>query len=163
MSDADSDPVPVHHQISPLSFLLGRWIGEGTGHYPTITSFSYGEEIRFAHVGKPFLSYGQRTWSLEDGRPLHAETGFLRSGDNGRVEMVLAHATGVVEVDEGTLVGTTLELRSTMVGLTHSAKEVEALARRITVDGDVLRYTLAMGAVGVPLQDHLAAELRRAG
>ena len=54
-----------------------------------------------------------------------------------------------------------MELNATTIGRTASAKEVTALSRSIHVDGDELTYTLRMGAVGQPLQHHLAATLRR--
>ena len=54
-----------------------------------------------------------------------------------------------------------MELTATTIGLTASAKEVTALRRSIRVDGDELTYRLSMGAVGQPLQHHLAATLHR--
>jgi hypothetical protein len=146
-----------------LGFLLGRWEGEGQGTYPTIRPFSYREEAIFAASGKGFLLYSQRTWMLDDGRPLHFETGYLRPGQGGRVELVLAHPTGVVEVEEGTQEGQVLELASTAIGLTATAKRVSALSRFIKVEGDIMTYTLSMAAVGQPLQEHLRARLRRRG
>jgi type IV secretory pathway protease TraF len=96
---------------------------------------------------------------------LHAETGYLRVPSPDRVELVLAHPTGITEIQEGTLsiTGTTLEieLTATAIGRTSSAKEVTALSRSIRVDGDELAYTLRLGAVGQPLQHHLAATLHR--
>lgn len=116
-------------------------------------------------MGKPFLSYAQRTKAREDGRPLHAETGYIRVPSVGRVEWVLAHPTGVTEIEEGTLSvsATTIEMEvhSTAIGRTASAKDVVALGRSIRIAGDELVYTLRMGAVGQPLQHHLAATLRR--
>jgi hypothetical protein len=54
-----------------------------------------------------------------------------------------------------------LELTATSIGRTSSAKEVTALGRSFRVDGEELTYTLRMGAVGQPLQHHLAATLHR--
>jgi hypothetical protein len=151
----------LHPDAAPLGFLLGTWRGEGTGHYPTIAPFGYGEEVRFWHVGKPFVAYSQRTWALDDRRPLHSEAGFWRPKPDGIVELVIAIPTGHVEVDEGTVEGTTVSVSSRTVSFTTTAKAVTAVARRLEVDGDVLRYVMSMAAVGEPLQEHLTAELGR--
>jgi hypothetical protein len=160
---AEQAAPPLHPEVVPLAGLLGTWRGEGAGEYPTIASFRYGEEVRFWHVGKPFLAYVQRTWSPDDGRPLHAESGYWRAKPGGVVEVVLAHPTGIVEVLEGRLDGGRVELASTTVATPGTAKEVTALRRRFELDGDTLAYTVAMAAVGQPLQHHLAATLRRVG
>lgn len=151
----------LHSTVAPLSFLLGRWAGEGEGFYPTIEPFGYGEEITLSHVGKPFLAYAQRSWSLDDGRPLHAETGYWRCPSPTHVELVVAHPMGLVEVSEGLLAATSLVLSSTTVARTGSAKEVTALVRRIDVEDDRLGYELDMAAIGIPLTTHLRAALRR--
>jgi hypothetical protein len=161
--------VDLHPGIAVLAPLLGTWAGSGTGEYPTIASFGYLEEVTFGHVGKPFLAYAQKTRAdaadADPGRPLHAEVGYLRVPSPGRVEWVLAHPTGITEIQEGTLAvdGTTIEmeLTATSIGLTASAKDVTALSRSLRIDGDELVYTLRMGAVGEPLRHHLAATLRR--
>jgi hypothetical protein len=155
----------LHPGIAVLAPLLGTWAGRGSGEYPTIQPFDYTEEVTFGHVGKPFLSYGQRTKAVDDGRPLHAETGYVRVPSPGRVEWVLAHPTGVTEIQQGTLSVhdgvIELELSATSIGRTASAKDVNALGRSIRIDGDTLTYTVRMGAVGQPLQHHLAATLHR--
>jgi hypothetical protein len=154
---------PLHPDVESLGLLLGTWTGEGTGVYPTIETFGYGEEVNFWHVGKPFLAYRQRTWALDDSRPLHGESGYWRHRPGGRVEVVMAHPTGVVEVAEGRFDGARIEVASTTAAGTTSAKEVTALVRRLEGGDGVLAYTLDMAAVGQPLQPHLAAELRRTG
>nr|WP_221220146.1 FABP family protein [Mycolicibacterium sp. BK634] len=145
--------------------LLGTWVGAGAGEYPTIDSFGYREEITIGHVGKPFLTYSQRTRASDDGRPLHAETGYFRVPSTGRIELVVVHPTGVTEIDEGTVAverdGLAIDVASTSIGLTGSAKSVTALNRSIRLAGDQLTYRISMAAVGVPLTHHLAATLRR--
>ena len=106
------DEPALHPDIEHLSFLLGRWAGEGKGEYPTVEPFAYREEVLFAHRGKPFLAYVQRTWRLPGDEPSHSEAGYLRPVGTDRLELVLAHPTGVVEIEEGSLQGTTLALRT---------------------------------------------------
>ncbi|NEW39246.1 FABP family protein [Nocardia cyriacigeorgica] len=159
-------PVAPHPDIAPLAPLLGTWRGTGHGEYPTIESFDYLEEIHFGHIGRPFLTYRQRTRATDDNRPLHAETGYLRCPRPDRVELILAHPTGITEICEGALTVVDGEIRfefeSTNIGLSGTAKSVTALGRSIRQSGDVIDYTLRMAAVGEPLQHHLAATLYRA-
>lgn len=161
-----ADSVPeLHPDLVPLAPLLGTWAGRGEGEYPTIEPFGYLEEVVFGHTGKPFLTYVQRTRAADDGRPLHTETGFLRAARPGQAEWVLAHATGVTEIQEGSVTagnGTVdLDLISTSIALTSSAKEVNSVCRTVHVDGDTLTYALRMAAVGEHLQHHLSATLHR--
>jgi hypothetical protein len=158
-------PPELHPDLATLVPLLGRWAGRGSGEYPTIEPFDYLEEVTFDHVGKPFLTYAQKTKAVADGRPLHAETGYLRVPQPGRVELVIAHPTGVTEIEVGTYreVDGVIEvdLGASTIGLTPSAKQVSALARQFRIVGDELSYAVQMGAVGQPLQHHLAAVLHR--
>jgi THAP4-like, heme-binding beta-barrel domain len=158
-------PVDLHPDLEALAPLLGTWAGRGAGKYPTIQPFEYLEEVVFSHVGKPFLAYVQKTKAVADGKPLHAETGYLRVPQPGRVELVLAHPNGITEIEVGNYSVTgdriDVELSTTAIGLAPTAKEVTALGRSLRVDGDELSYSVRMGAMGQPLQDHLAAVLRR--
>ena len=151
-----------HPDLRQLQFLLGVWTGTGRGHYPTIDAFDYQEEISFsAPPGKPYLAYTQRTARPETGEPLHTEAGYLRPAGPGRLELVLAQPTGIVEVHTGSVEGTHVHLRAALVGTAPTAKEVTDVERHIEVEGSVLRYRVSMAAVGRELQPHLEAELRR--
>jgi hypothetical protein len=161
-------PPDLHPDLEALAPLLGTWAGQGSGKYPTIQPFEYFEEVVFSHVGKPFLAYAQKTKAVTDGKPLHAETGYLRVPRPGQVELVLAHPSGITEIEVGTysVTGDLIEVEMSTspigdVGLSPSAKEVSALGRSLRIDGDELSYSVQMGAVGQPLQVHLAAVLHR--
>lgn len=155
----------LHPDVAHLAFLLGHWVGKGSGHYPTIDDFAYGERVWFEHVGKPFLSYRQGTRHAETGLPLHAEAGYLRPVGNDRVELVLVQPSGIVELHQGSVdIGSersTIVLRSTQVLTTATAKDVAEVERSLTVEGERLSYDLSMAAVGLPLQHHLSATLQR--
>lgn len=164
----------LHPNLLPLAPLVGTWRGEGQGEYPGSSSFGYREELVIGHVGKPFLTYTQRTRSTVDGTPLHTEVGYLRVPEPGVVELVLAHAFGVTEIAEGSVSVAddgpnsivTIEVASTDIGLTSSAKDITATFRRWRLvrdsadpTADRIEYTVDMAAVGQPLQHHLAATL----
>ena len=102
----DGSGIEVPDDLKPLSWLIGRWVGVGTGQYPTIEDFRFGQEVSFITDGRPFLSYASRSWLLDDDgekvRPLALETGFWRPRPDGEVEVTLAHPTGYSELWLGT-------------------------------------------------------------
>jgi hypothetical protein len=151
----------LHPDLTELGFLVGTWRGEGEGEWPGAEPFTYGEELAFEHVGDAFLVYAQRSWSLSDEEPVHLERGFLRPAGPGRVELVLAHPIGIAEVAEGTVTDRVLEVRSTSVALTGTAKGVTELRRRLEVAGDHLSYELHMAMREIPLTWHVRSRLSR--
>jgi len=153
--------VALHPSLESLARLVGTWTGSGHGEYPTIDPFDYDETVTFSHTGRPFLAYAQSTAHAGDGRPLHVETGYWRLARPNWAEVVIVQPTGLTEVTEGAVAAGTIELRSSAMARTPTAKEVTAVERDFAVDGDTLRYTLRMAAVGQPLGTHLVAELHR--
>ena len=155
----------LHKACQPLAVMVGEWHGSGVGHYPDIEEFEYLEEITFGHVGKPFLTYSQRTKNPSDRQPLHSEQGFLRIIDDRTLEMVVAQPTGVVEVHNGFYAANqdscVMNLDSTQVVTTSTAKPVEQVRRVLRIEDDRLTYDLAMAAGGQPMHHHLEASLER--
>jgi hypothetical protein len=159
-----ADP-PLHKLCEPVAFLLGTWHGEGHGGYPEMRSFTYREEMRVWHIGKPYLAFEQRTWELDEsgipGREVHGESGYLRCHDDGELELVVAMAPGHVEVSTGRVEGTRISFESAGVLDAPSASSVSGVKRTWWLEGEVLRYDLEMSAKGQPMSWHLSAELRR--
>jgi THAP4-like, heme-binding beta-barrel domain len=160
----------LHPELAFAEALLGTWRGRGHGEYPTIEPFDYVESITFDHIGKPFLAYTQRTRAEgsagQPGPPMHAEMGYWRFPAPGRIELVVSHPTGVSEVSTGTVVlevdgALSVEIETTQVACTPTAKAVTRIARSFTFRGDELHYVVRMAAVGLPLQHHLEARLTR--
>jgi hypothetical protein len=158
---------PLHPDLAPLAFLLGQWEGAGVGGYPTIESFQFGQELVFSHNGKPFLSYTSRTWLLDAdghlGRPLATEAGFWRPQPDGRVELLVAHPTGITEIYLGEIAGTRVDLITDVVARTETAKEYSAGRRLYGLIGEDLGWAYDMAAVGQPLQSHISAQLKHVG
>lgn len=155
-------PSTLHEDLSELAFLLGTWSGSGEGTWPPGGPFDYAEDVTFEHVGDPFLLYSQRSWSHDDGAPIHFERGFLRPAGRGLVELMLAHPIGITEVAVGRVDGDVLELTSTSVSHTPTATPVTQLRRRIEVRGDELSYELHMATEDVELLSHVHSRLSRA-
>ena len=94
--------------------------------------------------------------------PLHAESGYLRpagSQPDGtlRVELVLAHPSGLLELAQGDVHDGSSSARDACRSRARpTAKDVSVVERDVDVDGDTLSYAVRMAAVGVPLTHHAA-------
>lgn len=153
---------PLHPDCEPLSFLVGRWEGEGRGLWAADPPFAYREEVVIDHSGKPFLRYAQRTWAADDARPMHAEAGYLRPAPDSGVELLVVQPIGIVEIHAGRVAGAALDLHLETLGVAPSAKPVTAVSRRLWLDdAGALRYLVRLGMNGEPLADHLTAALLR--
>ncbi|MEX0663767.1 MAG: FABP family protein [Acidimicrobiia bacterium] len=149
-----------------LAWLVGRWEGEGRGAYPNCADFTYRDEITFTHPRpeNPVLAFSEHTWLLADGSPSHEEAGYLRATEDGRIELVVAHPLGVVEVHDGAITGHRIELVSLAVACAPTAEPVTQMRRTLEQrDDDTLWYQLDMAANDQPLVFHCEATLHRAG
>ena len=158
----------LHEQCLSLLPLVGVWRGGGEVVYPTIDGpFHFGQQVTFAHDGRPFLYYESRSWLVdEDGkviRPAARETGWWRPQPDGTVELLLSHATGITEIFYGkALTMTSWQLATDIVMRTSTAKEVNAATRLygIVNNGD-LAYVEERAMAGQPLQPHISSYLAR--
>lgn len=158
----------LHDQCLPLLPLIGVWRGTGEIVYPTIDGpFHFGQQLVFAHDGRPFVSYEARAWLLDDDggviRQAARETGFWRPQEDGSLEVLIAHHTGIIEAwygDKSDL--RSWELATDAVVRTPSAKDVTAAKRLygLVNHGD-LAYVDERAMQGEPMQPHMSALLHR--
>lgn len=158
----------LHEQCLPLLPLVGVWRGEGEAVYPTIQGpYRYGQQVTFAHDGRPFLCYETRAWLLTaDGeviRPAAREVGFWRPQPDGTIEVLVVHAFGISEVYYGQARSqTSWEISTDAVLRTATAKEVNGATRLYgIVDGGDLAYVEERVMMGQPRQPHISARLQR--
>jgi hypothetical protein len=158
----------LHEQCLGLLPLVGVWRGTGEVVYPTIDGpFHFGQQLTFAHDGRPFLTYEARSWLLgPDGeivRPAARETGFWRPQPDGSLEVLIAHATGIIEMYYGPKGDMrSWEIETDAVVRTPSAKDVQGAKRLygLVNQGD-LAYVDERAMEGQPMQPHLSALLHR--
>ncbi|HEV7648759.1 MAG TPA: FABP family protein [Actinophytocola sp.] len=161
------DGANLHDALLPLLPLIGVWRGEGEVVYPTIEPQHFGQQVTFAHDGRPFVFYDSRAWLLDaDGkviRPAAREVGWWRPQPDETIELLLAHATGIVEIFYGEpRTQTSWELATDVTMRTSSAKDVSGAKRLygLVNNGD-LAYVEERAMAGQPLQPHTSAYLRR--
>ncbi len=153
--------------VAPLAWLVGTWRGLGVVGYPTIESANFSQEIEITHDGRPFLAMTSRTWLLDaDGneiKPLGTESGFWRVLDNGEVELLLAHPTGILEMYVGRKEPDrpVIELMTDGVMRSPAAKEYNSAKRMYGLVDSKLMWVMDMAAVGQPLTSHVSAQLSR--
>ncbi|MBV9012553.1 MAG: FABP family protein [Pseudonocardiales bacterium] len=160
--------VELHPQCQSLAPLVGVWRGEGLAQYPSLLGeFRYGQQITFAHDGRPFLVYEARAWLLSPSgqvlRPAAREVGWWRVDEEETIEVVLAHMFGICEIYYGGRTGETAwELAADTIARTDTARETTAALRLygIVENGD-LAYAEERALRGLPMKPHLSARLTR--
>lgn len=166
----------VHPALLGLLPLLGSWRGTGKaaggpgGDEPAGAAdedWDFAQEVRFAHDGRPFMSYVADSWRIDaDGRPTGAaerETGWWRPSGGDDFEVVLADPVGIVAIYSGRIDGVKFELSTDAVARTATAPEQTA-ARRLygIVDGSLM-YAVDTAYRSGALAPHHSARLERLG
>jgi len=155
--------------LASLAWLVGRWEGAGVVGYPTIESANFGQEVVCSHDGRPFLEWQSRTWLLDDAgnkvRPMAVELGFWRVLEDGEIELLLTHPTGIIEMYVGRrdAAKPSVQLRTDGVLRSPAAKEYNAGTRMYGLVDSQLLWVMDMAAVGQSLQSHVSAQLKRVG
>lgn len=160
-------PLDLHPDCAPIAWMLGTWRGNGHGDGPEVEAYQFGQELIFTHDGRPFFHYMARSWVVdEQGEKVREdaiETGFLRAHPEGKVELLLAHESGWIEIWYGEAGDAKLEVVTDAIGRTDDAPEVTAGKRLYGyVEGDLL-YAYDQAVSGHALQPRTWARLQRAG
>ncbi len=128
--------------LIPVAWLVGTWEGFGVGNRGG-AEYRFRQRVGFAHDGRPFLAYESAVWELdasgEQSTPDARETGFWRMAEGISLEVVVASASGTVEIYLGSAEGGRIELATDVVGRTATAPAYTA-GRRLygSVEGDLL-------------------------
>lgn len=156
---------PLHGACALLRALVGVWRGGGEVDYPSIEGpYRFGQQVTISHDGRPFLRHEARAWLLDaEGdvlRPAAWETGWWRPQPDGRLELLISHCTGILELFYGAVHPQRWDLATDTVVRAATAKDVEAAARSYALDDDgILHYAESRAMVGLPLTPHVIARL----
>ncbi|KAL4002922.1 hypothetical protein ACH3XW_5470 [Acanthocheilonema viteae] len=120
----DLKKIPV--TLKSIAFLIGKWRSEfgGKAVFPTIPTFTYGEEIDFKLITKgdrvlDVLNYTARAWDNWDGKEMHAEYGFLSVVNNNGTDLISLNtvmSNGFIIIEEGEEHDLSIELRMRRIG-----------------------------------------------
>ena len=118
------------------------------------------------HDGRGFLKWESRAWILDSEtgekiRPAAVESGFWRPLENGEVELLLVHPTGILELYYGTMEPARIQLKTDSVLRAPGAKEYNAATRMYGLVEGQLMWVMDMAAVGQELQSHVSATLKK--
>lgn len=159
-------PSDLHPECVPIAWLLGTWEGVGVGDYPTIEAFRFGQEVTFSYVpNTPYLVYSSASWELDEdgaiGKPSARESGYWRLQPDGEIEVVLTHATGIVEIYLGAIAPARIELATRGVLKTETAPDYRSASRLYGLVNSQLMWVMDMAAMGHEAQPHVSAKLQR--
>lgn len=159
---------PINERLLALLPLVGVWRGTGSGAVASSgAEFSYGQQVTFAHDGRPFLAYESRTWLLDAAGDLirlaFRESGFWRPGDaQDDIEVQLASAAGLVEIFAGVAGDNQWEIATAAIAGSATARAVVGEKRLYAVVGDSLAYATELHLPGEGgFAPHLTARLDR--
>ncbi|WP_433610181.1 FABP family protein [Prescottella agglutinans] len=165
----------LHPGMLALLPLVGVWRGEGEGNDPETGDYPFGQQIVVSHDGGNYLTWESRSWRLDaDGGyagPDQRESGYWRVAGDGIpgstneevVELLLTHASGVVELFYGqALTQSSWELATDVVIRSESGELIGGAKRLYgIVEGGDLAYVEERVVADGPLEPRFSARLQR--
>ncbi|GAB2664858.1 FABP family protein [Prescottella soli] len=165
----------LHPGMLALLPLVGVWRGEGEGHDPETGDYPFGQQIVVSHDGGNYLTWESRSWRLDaDGAyvgPDQRESGYWRVAGDGIpgstneevIELLLTHASGVVELFYGqALTQSSWELATDVVIRSESGELIGGAKRLYgIVEGGDLAYVEERVVADGPLEPRFSARLSR--
>lgn len=165
----------LHPGMLALLPLVGVWRGEGEGNDPETGDYPFGQQIVVSHDGGNYLAWESRSWRLDaDGAyvgPDQRESGYWRVAGDGIpgstneevVELLLTHASGVVELFYGqALTQSSWELATDVVIRSESGELIGGAKRLYgIVEGGDLAYVEERVVADGPLEPRFSARLQR--
>ena len=147
--------------LAAFEFLLGDWEGEGVGGVPGGEDFAFAQESTYARVDDETISFLTRIWSIETNAHVASESGYWRPRPDHKLDVVVSHSAGFVEVALGSIAFTRIESASDVVARTEAGSAVTAVRRLYGMVGEELMYAIDMATNDSPLAPRFSGRLRR--
>lgn len=159
-------PSKVHEALKPIEWLIGTWEAvTAQGSFPTITDFTFNEIIKYESIGQPMLNYESNSQHPVNKNPMHLERGFLKikPGTNSLAAMT-AHNFGLTVVEEGSVVGKEIKLKSNSIGRMSFCKDPAVTEIQKTIrlnEAGLLEIITDMATSTTPLTNHLIVKYKK--
>lgn len=157
----------LHPGLLALLPLVGVWEGEGEADTDDRGEHRFGQQIVVSHDGENYLSWSSRCWTYDSGGAVDAaayrETGFWRISEDDRIEFLVAHASGVIEMYYGSPITQSAWEMSTDVVLASPTGPSRGGAKRMygIVEGGDLGWVEERVHPERGLVPHMSARLHR--